>query len=123
MLEQYPDCYEPYLRYAISTDFRNFEAFDEDRFALLLLVELHRADKVDEFAKGMAGFGAALGPRFDDRNFPYVGRTRYVTMRAGKRAVIDDAAVSIWIEYVSRVELSLPVKPSSLERFHEGNGD
>jgi hypothetical protein len=117
MLEQYPDCYEPYLRYAISTDFRNFESFDEDRFALLLLVELHRADKVDEFAKAMAGFGAALGPRFDDRNFPYVGRTRYVTMRAGKRAVIDDAAVSIWIEYVSRVELSLPVKPSSLADF------
>jgi hypothetical protein len=117
MLEHYPDCYEPYLRYAISTDFRNFEAFDEDRFALLLLVELHQADKVDDFAKGMAGFGAALGPEFDARNFPHVGRTRYVTMRAGKRAVIDDAAVSIWNTYVSRVELSLPVKPSSLADF------
>ena len=64
MLEQYPDCYEPYLRYAITTDFRNFEAFDEERFALLLLVELRQADEVDEFAKKMVGFGAALGPRF-----------------------------------------------------------
>jgi hypothetical protein len=118
MLEgsQYPNCYEPYLRYAISTDFRNFEAFDEERFALLLLVELHQAEKLVEFARRMARFDAALGPQFGD-DFPHVGRTRYVTMRASKRAVIENEAITIWNELVSRVELSLPVRPSSLEAF------
>ena len=37
----------------------------------------------------MARFDAALGPQFGD-DFPHVGRTRYVTMRASKRAVIDE---------------------------------
>jgi len=118
MLEgsQYPNCYEPYLRYAISTDFRNFEAFDEERFALLLLVELHHAERVAEFARRIARFDAALGPQFGD-NFPHVGPTRYVTMRASKRAVTEEDAVPIWNDFVSRVELSLPVKPASLEDF------
>ncbi|WFU18323.1 hypothetical protein [Bradyrhizobium sp. CB3481] len=116
MLEQYPDCYEPYLRYAISTDFRNFEAFDEEQFALLLLVELFQAEKVAEFARKMARFDAALGPQFRD-HFPHVDATRYVTMRASKRAVLDNDAITIWNDLVSRVELSLPLKTSSLEDF------
>jgi hypothetical protein len=105
------------LRYAISTNFRNFKLFDEKLFALLLLVEFHRADDGPEFAKRMARFDAALGPEFGRDFGPHVGRTRYATMRASKRAVLDDDALSIWNDFVSRVELSLPVKPSSLPAF------
>jgi hypothetical protein len=113
---QYPKCYEPYLRYAISTDFTNFELFDEKRFALLLLIELHQADRAAEFAKMIAKWQAVLGPEFGDA-FPHVEPTRYITMRAGKAAVVDSDAWPIWTEFVSRVELSLPVKPTSVEEF------
>ena len=37
----YPKCFGPYLRYAISTDFRNFEFFDS-KSALFFLVEFIR---------------------------------------------------------------------------------
>ena len=56
-------------------------------------------------------FGAEFGPD--------VGQTRYVTMRCRKAAVTDRVgAFRIWNEYVSRVELSLPVKPSSPKELH-----
>lgn len=110
-----PKCFQTYLRYAISTDFRNFEFFDERHFSLLLLVELKRAEQADDFEKQMAKFDAALGPQFG-REFD-VGRLRYVTMRASKAAVLHRDTVPIWDEYVSKVELSLPIKPSDLPSF------
>ncbi|WP_213287739.1 hypothetical protein [Bradyrhizobium sp. sGM-13] len=70
-----------------------------------------------EFARRIARFDAALGPEFGDAFGPHVGPTRYATVRASKRAVIESDTVPIWNEFVSRVELSLPVKPSSLPGF------
>src|SRR5258708_21690221 len=104
-----PNCFDPYLRYAISTDFENFK-FSDDR-KLFLFVELKQAELVAAFEKAMANrkFAAEFGPN--------VGQTRYATLRAGKAAVLDGDAFRIWNEYVSRVELSLPVKPSTLVPF------
>jgi hypothetical protein len=132
-----PNCFGPYLRYAIDSDFENFSTdfedfgkkfrfFDEDRFRLLLLVELKKPEFVREFERAMSArdeFVTEFGPD--------VGNTRYATMRCRKAAVTDQhGAFPIWRKYVSRVELSLPVRPSSpaarnrkadlVERYDEG---
>lgn len=122
-----PNCFDPYLRYAISTDFRNFQfvdakrkSFDEKNFKLFLLIELKRAELVAEFEKKMTShefdrdFGAEFGPN--------VGHTRYATLRCRKAAVTDSRALRLWREYVSRVELSLPVKPTSIEALVKKGG-
>jgi hypothetical protein len=124
--ESYPSCFGPYLRYAISTDFENFTTdfenfgkkfrfFDEDHFRLLLLVELKPAELVRAFEGAMGAhdeFGAEFGPD--------VGETQYATMRCRTAAVTDQVrAFPIWTHYVSRVELSLPVKPSSPTEFNK----
>ncbi|WP_407147940.1 hypothetical protein [Bradyrhizobium sp. ORS 86] len=103
-----PKCFGPYLRYAISTHFRNFEFFDErKRHRLFFLAEFKQADLTTAFQRKMtkARFYVEFGPS--------VASTRYVTLRTETAAVLDPAAFSIWNEYVSRVELSLPVKPST----------
>jgi hypothetical protein len=135
--EIYPSSFGPYLRYAIDSDFENFltdfedfgekfRRFGEDRFRLFLLVELKRAELVRRFENAMNErdeFGTEFGPD--------VGETRYVTMRCRKAAVTDrHVAFRIWRQYVSRVELSLPVMPSSpterirkarlVDRYDEG---
>jgi hypothetical protein len=108
-----PKCFDPYLRYAISTGFANFK-FPDDR-KLSLFVELKPNEQVAKFEDAMtdpkvAGkFGAEFGPD--------VGRTRYATLLANKAAVLDDEAFRIWNQFVSRVELSLPVKPSVSVKF------
>ena len=113
--DRYPNCYEPYLRYAISTGFENFKFFDERNSKLLLLLELNQADQAKAFAQDMEKFGAVYGPEFDeafgDQFKPPFDQTRYLTMRADKAAVLNPAAFPFWIAFVSRVELSLPVKP------------
>ena len=88
-------------------------SFDEKHFALLLLAELHDADRADDFARD--GRSSVLRSDLNSaaRDFPHVGRTRYVSVRAGKEAVTDERAAAVWNNYVARVELSLPVKPSS----------
>jgi len=125
--ESYPKCFDPYLRYAISTEFGNFqenfsedsdflkrdEALDDDKFRLLLLVELKQAGLAPEFEKRVGQlddtkYGIELGPDVGD-----ISKTRYVTMRCRKQAVLCNTVQrDIWDKYVSRVELSLPVKPS-----------
>jgi hypothetical protein len=135
--ERYPSCFGPYLRYAIDSDFENFSTdfenfgktfrfFDEKRFRLFLLVELKQAELVRKFEDAMNArdeFRTEFGPD--------VGKTRYVTMRCLKAAVSNQfGAFSIWREFVSRVELSLPVMPSSpteriekatlVDRYDEG---
>jgi hypothetical protein len=135
--ETYPSCFGPYLLYAIDSDFANFSTdfedfgkkfrfFDEDRFRLPLLVELKDADLVRAFENAMGEreeFGTEFGPD--------VGDTPYATMRCRKAAVTDQhGAFRIWRQYVSRVELSLPVMPSSpterikkvllVDRYDEG---
>ena len=103
-----PSCFDPYLRYAISTDFSNFQFvdekhkfFDEKNFKLFLFVELKQAELVAVFEQEMTDphyvseFGAEFGPN--------VGHTRYATLRCRKAAVTDSHALRLWREYVSRV--------------------
>ncbi len=103
----YPKCFGPYLRYAISADFRNFEFFDL-RFALFFLLEFDSAEKdqrkkfIDEIARNHGG-AVDLSPS---------NGTRYATMFATKAAVAG-AALDVWDRYISRAELSLPLKPTS----------
>jgi hypothetical protein len=103
---RYPKCFGPYLRYAISTDFRNFEFFDEKNFKLFFLVEFKRADLLADFDRDMnvAGVLVEFGPADDN--------SRYVTARTDKSAALDAGPHRVWDKYVSKVELSLPLKPS-----------
>ncbi|WLA53954.1 hypothetical protein [Bradyrhizobium diazoefficiens] len=130
----YPDCFGPYLRYAISTRFAYFSSFDqtisiehrilfdEDTFKLFLLVEFKKAGQADEFADKMNAILAQpsvdLGPADE--------QIRFSTMRTLTAAVtpvdsdssgysIWQAVFSLWDKYVSRVELSLPLKLSAKE--------
>ena len=127
--QTYPKCFGPYLRYAISTRlvyFRSFHQtisrdnehfFNENDFKLFLLVEFNEAGQADDFGRAMNEFFSGsvdLGPADDN--------TRYTTMRT-LAIVVTPAADSIWRhvfslweEYVSRVELSLPMKLST-EKF------
>lgn len=108
----YPRCFGPYLRYAISTDFRNFEFFDL-KSALFFLVEFHDTASQDNFVREMKkhhGVIVDLGPSDD---------TRYATMLATKAAVAG-TALDEWDKFVSRVELSLPLKPRSDCSFKRG---
>jgi hypothetical protein len=106
----YPKCFDPYLRYAISTDFTNFalfkeikfEVLDDEIFKLFLFVEFKQAEMATAFANAMGKFGVEFGPD--------LGKSRYATMRSRKAAVVDPDTVTFWNTYVSRVELSLPLK-------------
>src|SRR6267143_1216315 len=110
--ETYPNCFGPYLRYAIATLFEYFEFFDDREFKLFLLVEFKKAGQADAFAdemnKALSGRSVDLGPADDP--------TPYATMRTLTTAVTPaepgSAVFSLWENYVSRVELSLPLKLS-----------
>lgn len=121
----YPKCFGPYLRYAISANFRNFEFFDLQS-ALFFLVEFHEETasraKQKEFVNEIGnhhGGVVDLGPSDD---------TRYATMFGTKLALAGEA-LEVWDRYVSRVELSLPLKPTpvvgAVERTRKSraNGD
>jgi hypothetical protein len=101
-----PQCFDPYLRYAIATGFRTFESFDEESLRLFFLVEFKQAGSAATFAERMndAGFDIQLRPEDD--------QSRYGTLHSPQAAVTEDSALRIWDEFVSRVELSLPIKPS-----------
>ena len=103
--ESYAICFDPYLRYAISTDFEDFKPFDNSK--LFFLVEFKQADLAAKFKEDMdnAGFTVEFGPA-------NCTNTRYATVR-GKPEVIQKDAFRIWDLYVSRVELSLPLTPSA----------
>lgn len=118
----YPKCFGPYLRYAISTDFRNFEFFDS-KSLLFFLIEFRNADKGEQrrFVREIDKNGGKidLGPSKG---------TRYATAFATKSALAGEA-LSVWDNFVSRVELSLPLKPADGVGFIErditnrSNGD
>jgi hypothetical protein len=107
----YPKCFDPYLHYAISTDFETFEFFREKKKRLFLLAEFNKAGDEKKFAREMnkAGFSVVIGPADDD--------IRYITLHTNKDAVVEavsgSLAFGLWEKYVSRVELSLPLKPLS----------
>lgn len=109
MGDGYPKCFDPYLRYAILTNFKTFESFDEKKFRLFLLVEFKQADLATSFKKAM--------PRESNIELgPVDNQSRYVTMRARMAAVLKPGVFHIWRKYVSRVELSLPLKPTAAAR-------
>ena len=107
----YPTCFGPYLRYAISTQFRDFVPFDEKSSKLFFLVEFipashDKPDPAGEFETKMkaAGFQIQFGPADDN--------TPYATLRADKPAVLSPRSFDSWNGYANRVELSLPLSPS-----------
>nr|WP_166475289.1 hypothetical protein [Bradyrhizobium symbiodeficiens]QIP00937.1 hypothetical protein HAU86_14500 [Bradyrhizobium symbiodeficiens] len=108
MAGELPTCFDPYLRYAIASEFKNFEFFDEQKSKLFLLVELKRADLASDFMRAMSPhcFGAEFG-----RISP---NSRYLTMRAYKKAV--EANFQAWNDNVFRVELSLPSEPTAIQK-------
>ncbi len=101
-MAELPTCFDPYLRYAIASDFKDFEFFDASNYKLSLLVEFRTvalARTFDTDMKSAIEFGPAdLG-------------AIYATIRAHKSVVTDPSTFPIWNKCVSRVELSLPVKP------------
>jgi hypothetical protein len=113
---QFPKCFDPYLRFAISTDFVDFDFFDESKDELFFLVEFDPAaakqpDPEKDFADAMAQYKIEVefGPADDD--------TRYRTLRAARLAVEDPNALKIWDRHFSRVELSLPLRPKNRAHF------
>jgi hypothetical protein len=128
-----PNCFEPYLRYAIETEFRSFgfesraSLSDGRDFRLSLLIEFKQPGSETKFSAAMVErdsdglFGIEFGPP--------VGSTRFATVRCRRAAVTARLTFPFWIEFVSRVELSLPVQPSTaalirktfpVERWREG---
>ena len=111
---RYPKCFGPYLRYAISTDFKYFEFFDDRYFKLFLLVEFKSAMDAREFEEEMDDDkrddkpGIEFGPADPD--------SRYATIR-GFKAAVRPPTFGSWNNHVSRVELSLPVKPTARQRI------
>jgi hypothetical protein len=118
-LSSFPECFDPYLRYAISTGFADFDFFRKDPdVELLFLVEFdqHVADRPDpekDFADAMKPYKIEVefGPAND--------RTRYRSLRTERAAVLDPNAVTKWDDYFSRVELSLPLKPRFRVEFKD----
>ena len=104
-----PECFDPYLRYAIATNFTRFALLDAEW--LFFLVELKPEKSATEFANQMraAEFDVEFGPDDDDSSL-------FATLRTGTAAVLERQRVDIWDEFFSSVELSLPLKQSSLIR-------
>ena len=113
MAEELPSCFDPYLRYAITTDFKYFEFFDESAFKLFLLVEFKDAVHAAEFEQEMDEDRHEAKPGIEFG--PTLSSSRYATIRAFKAAV-GPPTFGSWKRHVSRVELSLPVKPTPAEK-------
>ncbi|WP_065751612.1 hypothetical protein [Bradyrhizobium paxllaeri] len=123
--ESYPNCFGPYLRYAISTNFEYFAFFDERaNFRLFLLAEFKKAGQQDEFVDRL---NAALSDLYPGSSSPSVDlgpaddNIPFATVRAPTTAVTPVAPGGplfvLWEQYISRVELSLPLKLSVLPPF------
>ena len=111
---RYAKCFDPYLRYAISTHFRYFDLFREsDGFKLFFLVKFKPPGKEtgNDPAAGFKREMEAANFRIEFGPIPANSSTRYRTLRAQRTAVTRPSAIKIWDKYVSRVELSLPLKP------------
>ncbi|WP_194470335.1 hypothetical protein [Bradyrhizobium sp. CCBAU 51753] len=119
-----PNCFDPYLRYAIASDFKNFASFDEKTFRVFLLVEFRSLDRANAFKKAVAD------PKYAVEFSPVDRDSLYTTMRAHKSVVTDafrdtskDARpdgnylFDAWNDNVSRVELSLPLVPTDQRAF------
>ena len=65
-----------------------------------------------EFEEEMDRYDRDDGP-VDRHSSPPIGHTRYATMRGHQGGGQAGDALAVWNDYVSRVELSLPVKPTA----------
>jgi hypothetical protein len=101
--DDFPECFDPYLRYAIAAEFKNFASFDDKQFKLFFLVEFKSAASAHSFKREMKG-------RIDFG--PGIGLGRYATLRTDTAAVTDPRTFEIWKRYVSKLELSLPILSS-----------
>jgi hypothetical protein len=110
--ESYPACFGPYLRYAIVTDFKYFESFDDKDFRLFLLVEFKDAKHAAQFEKEMTAMDDSHDRKPGIEFGPADPNSRYATIR-GFKAAVGPPTFDSWNDHVSRVELSLPVKPTA----------
>src|SRR3954471_10067291 len=95
-----PKCFGPYLRYAIATDFRNFESFDEDSFKLFFLLEFKGEGSARAFEREMTEPKDQKEPTFDVELGPGDEHSRYATLRSHKAAVTESSAFPIWDKFV-----------------------
>ena len=107
-----PNCFDPYLRYAIATDFKYFEFFDDDDFRLFLLVEFKDAKNAAQFEKEMTAMDDNHDGKPGIEFGPAHRKSRYATIR-GFKAAVGPPTFGSWNDHVSRVELSLPVRPTA----------
>jgi hypothetical protein len=113
----FPKCFDPYLRYAISTDFVDFEFFHKGTdVELFFLVEFDLA--AAEQRDPERGFADAMKQYKVEVEFgPANDRTHYRSLRTDRLAVLDPNAVTIWDRHFTKVELSLPLKPKMRVAF------
>ena len=117
----FPKCFDPYLRYAISTGFADFDFLHKDAS-----VELFFLVEFDEVAAKQpdpeSSFADAMKPYSTEVEFgPANDRTRYRSLRTDRLAVLDTNAAKVWDQHFSRVELSLPLKPKRPAAFKDKN--
>jgi hypothetical protein len=119
--ESYPQSFGPYLRYAISTGFRNFAllrrnvpSVDRKPHGLFFLVRFHEAGKAADFKRDMQAIDAK-NSEFAVEYGPEEANARHVTMIA-EQAVLKSEAFKVWNQYVSKVELSLPISPTTTDK-------
>lgn len=114
--QELPRCFDPYLRYAIATDFMNFASFDPEAFRVFLLVEFKSLDKAAKFVN------AIDKPEFAVEFSPVERKSLFTTMRALKTVVTNafgdsssdpETLFRIWDDNVCKVELSLPILPAN----------
>jgi hypothetical protein len=105
--DDFPKCYDPYLRYAIFTEFRPFQPSQGNArlFFLGEFKELATKGVKQAFLDAM-GEAHAGGIEFG----PTDGKTPFVTLRTVKDAVLKEAALEVWDRFFTRLSLSLPLK-------------
>jgi hypothetical protein len=110
---QYPACFDPYLIYAIKREFRGFKVEPRQpgqpgpRYPLNLLVEL-KPSNIDSMDRAQ-DHGAATSAEPSGSE-----AWGYVTVQCEESFVTHEKYRKFWEDFVSRVELSVPVSPREL---------
>lgn len=105
----FPQCFGPYLRYAIVTNFSDFKLLKKRKQKLFLLVAFKRAGSASAFVEAMrreVSIEVELGPDSEQRRF-----TTVLTSSAG---VSKPGTAAIWDAFVDQVELSLPIERAAV---------
>jgi len=100
-------CFDPYLRYAIWTEFGPFGSVDQKHrlFFLGEFKELATKDVKQAFINDMRTIAHVEGLEFG----PTDEKIRHVTLRTKKNAVLAPKTMAVWDTYFSRLALSLPL--------------